>query len=181
MLNPDRAMAKAEALFKKNDETTEAAAAQPSDGTPERRRRRIVRQVPTVIAADGSAQPAQLRREGDERRSAREILRLLSRKEPALEEALEEAPEPVVPPVARPRRRVVKPVIAASSAVFQLEVEVLVSDSEEPETVVLVIRGADMAGAVRSTLSRVEAWMDERRPGAEWRMTAIELLPDLLV
>lgn len=182
MLYSDRALAEAEALFKKNGESTEAVDESPADGSPARRRRRIVRQVQAEPEVDSTQGPGAGRRDDDPRRSAREILRLLKRKEAPRSDVEEIAPPP---PIVRPRRRIAQPsptpAPAPASTVFQLEVEVLGDDPAQPETIILVVRGTDMAHALRSTVARVEAWMDDRKPGAEWRMTAIELLPDLLV
>lgn len=175
MLNSDRARAAAEALFKTTDEIAGEAIESPTEDTPERRRRRIVRRRPAGRAAEPEAVAAKPVEEAEEPRSARELLRLLTRKEaPRIEE-----PEPVPVVAPAPKRRVVaRPPVA--SQVFQLELE-LQDDAGQVETLVLVIRGADMADALRATHARVEDWMDERHPGAEWRMAAIELLPDLLV
>jgi hypothetical protein len=174
MLESDRALAKAEALFKKPDEAADAVEAGAVDVAPERRRRRIVRSRPSVPSDEGAAASSAVATE--EHRSAREVLRLLTRKEPVREAPVEPAPQPVV----RRVRRAASPATVPTSPAFQLEVEVEGAPGQAPELVVLVIRGKDMADALRSTHVRVEDWIAERRPGADWRMTAIELLPHIL-
>ena len=176
MLNTDRALAKAEALFKKNDESSDAS----DEDAPDRPRRRIVRRRAKSSPGEAEGHSPTPDEAGGDRRSAREILRLLKRKEPARDPAPEPIPEPIPEPVVRPRRRAVAQAPRVAAPAYQLEVQVFVPPFDEAETVVLVIRGKDMADAIRSTQLRVEDWISERRPGAEWRMSAIELLPDIL-
>lgn len=72
-----------------------------------------------------------------------------------------------------------RPLAQTGTPAWRLDVEIR-SGTGSIDGVVLVLRGPDPATALQGSIGQVRAWLEARHPGAEWRMSAIELLPPVL-